>query len=127
MPAAIRVHFVVIPTTYTRHDFIWFCGWPISPGNIWWIYAAFHPKHLWCLIFPQPTRVRRVSAISRTSSADVTSRLIPSKTAAHQNSLLLALSRTLPHNQGKFSLRTYAYLQVFVKEIIKVNFLSSSS
>ncbi len=59
----------------------------------------------------------------RTSSVDVISRLISSKTtASYQNSVLLTLSNVMPHNQGKFSLLTYAYLHFFIKNSFgKVN------
>ncbi len=76
MSAALHVDLIFIVTTCKRNDFIWFLVWQISPGNTWRSYEALHS------IFDLS------KAHPRASSANVTSRLIPSK-----KSVLLALSR----------------------------------
>ncbi len=53
----------------------------------------------------------------RSSSVDVISRIISSKSAVYHNSVLLTLSRIMPRNQGTFSLPAYAYLHFFLLKI----------
>ncbi len=83
---------------------------------ITWL-ANFAEEHLadLCSISLEMSVVFDLSrAQPRTSSVDVISRLISSiTTASYQNSVLLTLSRIMPHNQGKFALPTYAYLHLF--------------
>ncbi len=91
-------------------------------------FAGEHLADLCCTSLEMSSVFDLSRAHPRTSFVDVISRLMSSRTAAYPNSVLLTLSRIMPHNQGKSSLPTYAYLHFFIKNSFgKVNLLNFSS